>query len=36
MIALFVPSRDDGVLSELSGGEVIAGIRVATVAIGWG
>lgn len=36
VIALFVPSRDDGVLSALSGEEVSAGIRVTTVAIGWG
>lgn len=34
-LALFVPSDDPAVLSALSSEEVLAGVRVRTVAIGW-
>lgn len=35
-MALFVPVLDEDVLTALSGDEVIEGVRVVTVAIGWG
>lgn len=35
-LCVFVPVRDEGVLTELSGVEVIEGVKVTTTAIGWG
>lgn len=35
-LALFVQSDDESVLSALSGEEVLSGLKVTTVAIGWG
>ena len=34
-LAVFVPSIDEAVLEALSGSEVVDGVRVTTVAIGW-
>jgi hypothetical protein len=34
-LAVFVPVEDEAVLAALSGDEVIDGVRVVTVAIGW-
>ena len=34
-LALFVPVSDEEVLGKLFGAEVIDGVRVITVAIGW-
>ncbi len=34
-LAMFVPVSDEEVLRKLSGDEVIDGVRVITVAIGW-
>src|SRR5262245_19641182 len=34
-LAVFVPTADEAVLAGLSGDEVLDGIRVVTVAIGW-
>lgn len=35
-VALFVSSDDEAVLAALSGEEVLSGVKVTTVAIGWG
>jgi hypothetical protein len=35
-LALFVPTDDEAVLAALSGEEMTDGVRVVTVAIGWG
>ena len=34
-LAIFVPVSDEAVLAGLSGDEVIDGVRVVTVTIGW-
>ncbi len=34
-VALFVPVEDEEVLGKLSGEEIIDGVRVTVVAIGW-
>ncbi len=34
-LAMFLPFEDDAVLEELSGEEMIDGVRVTVVAIGW-
>jgi len=35
-LVVFVPSKDENVLNELSGETEIDGVRVMTVAVGWG
>ena len=34
-LAMFVPVADEAVLAQLSGDEIVDGVRVVTVAIGW-
>jgi len=34
-VALFVPTEDEEILGQLSGGQTIDGVSVTVVAIGW-